>query len=268
MKSSSTNFKTECDSNTVLNLSTKDYSSKSHSNENHEKLPTEHKVHEKGDSDINDVNSESTGKPTQVYLRPIPTNKMIENPPSSEPKSHLPTQGKQQILALNESGLKPRRPEYEQIVILGRHPRNDQYISEQNRRYYNPVNGSRGLTTHGNLDYYSKRFSTSSMNVRTVNQNLDSLKSRHLKSSPNLEITRIAPYSKNLRHEPPSQMHPKIDRINRNIGEFNVPSSTVPNTKSFSRVLPLDSSNRNHENIKARAMRDITLAHTKDVHGN
>ena len=262
MKSSSTNFKTECDSNTVLNLSTKDYTSKSHSNVNQEKH------HQKGDSDINDVNSESTGKPTQVYLRPIPTNKMIETPSSTEPKSHLSSQGKQQILALNEPGLKPRRPEYEQIVILGRHPRNDQYISDQNRRYYNPVNSSRGVMPHGSLDYYSKRFSTSSINVRTVNQNLDLHKSRHLKSSPNLEITRIAPYSKSLRHEPSSQMHPKIDRINQNIGDFNVPSSTMPNTKGFGRVFPLDSSNRNHENIKARAMRDITLAHTKDVHGN
>ena len=261
-------FQTECDSNTVLNLSTKDSAPNSHSNEKHEKLISDDKHNMKGDPGSRDIKSTKNNKPTQVYLRPIPTNQMIEKPTSTLPKSHPSSPNKQQVLALHEPGLKPRRSEYEQIVILGRHPRKEPYPTEHNRRYFNQNNGSGGAVHHSNVDFYSKRLPTSSMNFRNGttpgNQNLDTHKPRHLVSSPNLEITRISSYPKSSPQESIVQMHPKFERIVRN--DFSTHSSTMPNAKSRGQVFMFDSTS--HENIKARAMRDIQLAHTKDVHGN
>ena len=261
-------FQTECDSNTVLNLSTKDSVSNSHSNENHEKLISDDKHNQKDDPGSLDLNSSKNNKPTQVYLRPIPTNQMIEKPTSTLPKSHPSSPDRQKLLALHESGLKPRHPEYEQIVILGRHPRKEQYPPEHNRRHCNQNNGSRGAMTHGNPDFYSKRLPTSSMNFRNGTtpgtQTLNVHKPRHLVASPNLEITRISSYPKSSPQELTMQMHPKMERIIRN--DSNAPSSTIPNSKNRGRGFIFDSSS--HENIKARAVRDIQLAHTKDAHGN
>ena len=277
MKSTPTNFQPECDSNTVLNLSTKDFPSKSHSSQKHEAFDANHKPGHKDDSDTTDITTTNNGKPTQVYLRPIPTNQMIQKPSPPLPKPQLPAQNKQQILALHEPGMKPRHSDYEQIVILGRHPRKEQYNhTEQHRRYCSPTNnGSRAPINNGNLDYYSKRVSSAPIKVRSgvssLNQNVNLLhKPRQLISSPNLEITRITSYPKNSPPKTSSQqqMHPKIDRISRNVGDFHLPSPIMQNSKGLGRIFPLDSSNANSESIKARAMRDIQLAHTKDVHGN
>jgi len=270
-------FQTECDSNTVLNLSTKDCPSKSHSIQKHEAFDANHKPCHKDDLDTTDITTTNNGKPTQVYLRPIPTNQMIQKPSPPLPKPQLPAQNKQQILALHEPGMKPRHSDYEQIVILGRHPRKEQYNhTEQHRRYCSPTNnGSRAPINNGNLDYYSKRVSSAPIKVRSgvssLNQNVNLLqKPRQLISSPNLEITRITSYPKNSPPKTSSQqqMHPKIDRISRNVGDFHLPSPIMQNSKGLGRIFPLDSSNANSESIKARAMRDIQLAHTKDVHGN
>jgi hypothetical protein len=280
VKTNSTTFQTECDSNTVLNLSTKDCLPKSHSTKLDEKQQQEdqpvQKVSNNHDIQTRDSNEVNNGKPTQVYLRPIPTNQMTQHPHTNAhvntlPKSHMSSQGKQQSIALQEHGQKPRCPEYEQIVILGRHNRKDQYPSEQNRLYCNPNNGSRANITHKNIEYYPKQPSGHTTDIRnltvSVNHNTHHLsKSRQILSPPNLEITRISSYPKNSPPEVPQPV--KVDRITKNTNGFNLHSSTIPNNKNLGRSFPLDSSNTDRESIRARAIRDIQLSHTKDVHGN
>ena len=267
-------FQTDSDSNTVLNLSTKDC--KKNLDLKVDKKQQNPVQKSSNISEIRDSNPLRISKPTQVYLRPIPTNQMTHNSTTNTttptlPKSHLPHSGKQQILALHDQGLKPRRPEYEQIVILGRHNRKEQYSSDQNRRYCNPVEGSRPNTNQTNVNYYHKLHPGLPAVVKngttSVNNNINPAdNSRQILSPPNLEITRIPSYPKHS----PTDVQPSlpIDRITRNLNDFNLPNPIMPNNKNLGRSFTLEPSNAHRESIKARAIRDIQLAHTKDLHGN
>ena len=272
MKTAATNFQSDCNPNTVLNLSTKDNKMTPNIKEHHVQKSLNHTK-----TQLCDSNSLKMSKPAQVYLRPIPTHQMTNGLKQNKtlsplPTPHLPSVCKPQISALHDHRLKTRHRDYEQIVILDRHTRKEQYPAEMNGRHCNPVEGPRSNKNNPNKNPYHKGQNSLPTNVHngraSVNNNTRFAdKSHHqLLSSPNLEITRIT--------SGPKQPHTDIqeafptDRITRKVDNFNLPTLAIPSVKHLARTFPFEASNPHKEGIKVKAVRDIHLAHTKDLHGN
>ena len=273
----------ECDSNTVLNLSTKDCTSENRSEvieKTHHQDQQMPQCPLKGNAETNvcrETKILSSGKPTQVYLRPIPTNEIILDHNTKNralitlPKSHMPLPGKHQTVNMpHENGVVQRRPDYEQIVILGRHNGRDQYTPTNNsQRYYNQTNLAKQNVRQPEITRYHKSsLPGASTNIRKedIQAARPVCQARQILSPPNLEITRIT--SCPDKSSAPT-IHPlTIHRFHKNVRDYSDPTSTTMNIVSTHRASSLAPANTQRENITSRAVRDIQLAHTKDHHGN
>lgn len=274
-------LETHTDLNKVLNLSTKDcHGNKVNGSDNKEPLqtpPTNIEIQPRDSS-----KPPKTSKTTQVYLRPIPTDQMIHSNPTTSintlqnsPKSHLPSAAKHQVLALHsQQPVKSRCPEHEQAVILDRHNKTEQYLSDrESRRHCSTIEDKETYKNQPNTNFYNKhRPAVTSLVESKVspisNRIIPAGATRPTSSLPtNLEISRIPSYPND--HCPPKiTTNIPVERITRNLSEFNSPTPTISYNKNVVRTPPFGHSSTHRESIHVRAVRDIQMAHTKDLHGN
>ena len=187
------------------------------------------------------------------------------------PKSHMPLTGKHQTLNVpHENGVVQRRPDYEQIVILGRHNGRDQYTpTDKSQRYYNQTNLSKQIFRQPEINRYHKSpLPRALTNIRKedIEPARPVCQASQILSPPNLEITRITSCPD---QSSTPRMHPlTIHRFHKNVRDYSDPTSSTMNIVSTHRSSSLAPANTQRENIASRAVRDIQLAHTKDHHGN